>query len=166
MIQSTDIRQFSLFQLYNAICKFGVQIKGVSMSKDILLDMLNVRDISIKSIQDCPAFDWTLILGEYHEFSISIRSPEFVIFEGDKLRGPDGKVFEIDTIYIMDDDYRIYYLCEDNNQLKDACRIVLRDIDSDCLSTVTGNEFMCAVNCIDVCFVKSKWLKYLSKFIA
>jgi hypothetical protein len=166
MIQIADIQQFSLFQLYNAICKFGIQISGASMSKGILLDILNTRDISIDCIKDCPTFDWTLILGEYHEFSISIKSPEFVIFEGDKIRGADGKVFEIDTIYIMDDDYRIYYLCDDSKQLKDACRIVLRDIDNDSLSTITGNEFMYAVNCIDVCFVKSKWLKYLSKFTA
>jgi hypothetical protein len=155
---------FTLFQIYDFLCGKNIKVNASMMSKSGLMETVLINGFDMSGIMVNTNLDWTLEMGKYQEFSIRINSPEFVIFEGDKIQFSDGKIYEIDRIFLVNDDYRIFYINEDESLLRDSCRILLREVISDKISVVTGTEFTNAINSLDISFVKSKWIRYVNMF--
>jgi hypothetical protein len=155
---------YGLFELYGAIKKKNVKIDTNMMKWETLMDMIKTQKLDVPPKNIMEGFTepiWYLMRDKDNVFSITLTYPKFEINKYDVITMSDGFTYEINEIYLLDEEL---YSSDDDDAIRNDCQICLQNLDTGEYSDITGKDFLYKLDFEEgVQFVISNWLDYMNK---
>lgn len=153
---------YGLFELYSFVRKQGTKITPKMMNWNTLLEVAKQLKLPQKHMNESIIMPlWYLMRDRYDDsMSITFTFPKFEIIKGDVFLMQDGFTYQVNEIYLMNEEL---YTGDDEEAICNDCMVCLENLDTGDFQDIKAWDFLYALNGEDVQFIESNWLEFVNK---